>query len=152
MHKILVAYISRTGMTEKMANFIAEGIRMGGLQVDVKRIAEIKDESELNGYDAYILGCPTYHRDMTKGMKNFLFLTQKADLAGKIGGAFCSYTHSGESGPMIYDTMQYVYKMDMIGLGALNLKEHIIDTQEGIKACHDYGKTLTSMFTRQLAV
>ncbi len=152
MHKVLVAYISRTGMTEKMANFIAEGIRMGGSQVEVKRIAEIKDEAELNGYDAYILGCPTYHRDMTKGMKNFLFLAQKADLAGKIGGAFCSYTHSGESGPMIYDTMQYVYKMDMIGLGALNLKEHIIGTQEGIKACHDYGKTLTSMFARQVAV
>ena len=61
---------------------------------------------------------------------------------GKIGGAFCSYTHSGESGPMIFDTMQYVFKMDMVDLGALNLKEHVIDTQEGIKACQDYGKAI----------
>ena len=142
MHKVLVAYISRTGMTEKMANFIAEGIRMAGHTAEVKKISQITKEAELNGYGGYVLGCPTYHRDMTSGMKNFLFLAQKANLVGKMGGSFCSYTHSGESGTMIYDTMQHVYKMDMVGLGALNLKEHVIDTQEGTKACQDYGKAI----------
>jgi len=143
MHKVLVAYISRTGMTEKMANFIAEGVRMGGQDAVVKKIAEIKSEKDLEGYDGYLFGCPTYHRDMTNGMKSFLFLAQKANLTGKMGGAFCSYTHSGESGPMIFDTMQHVYKMDMVDLGALNLKEHVIDTQEGAKACQDYGRDLS---------
>jgi flavodoxin len=146
MHKVLVAYISRTGMTEKMANYIAEGIRIAGHQVDVKKIAQIKNEKELEGYDGYIFGCPTYHRDMTSGMKNFLFLAQKANLTGKMGGAFCSYTHSGESGPMIYDTMQYVYKMDVVELGPLNLKESIIESQEGTKACQDYGKAVAAKF------
>ena len=146
MHKVLVAYISRTGMTEKMANFIAEGVRIAGHEADIKKIAGIKTEKELEGYDGYIFGCPTYHRDMTAGMKTFLFLAQKANLTGKMGGAFCSYTHSGESGPMIYDTMQHVYKMDVVDLGSLNLKEHIIDTQEGAKACQDYGKALAAMF------
>ncbi|MCP3875596.1 MAG: nitric oxide synthase [Desulfobacteraceae bacterium] len=144
MHKVLVAYISRTGMTEKMANFIAEGIRISGHQVDVLKTTEIKNETDLGGYDGYVLGCPTYHRDMTSGMKNFLFLAQKANLVGKIGGSFCSYTHSGESGPMIFDTMQFVFKMDMVDLGALNLKEHVIGTQEGNKACQDYGKSVAS--------
>jgi flavodoxin len=144
MHKLLVAYVSRTGMTEKMADYIAEGLRISGHAVDVKKIAKIQDEIALQGYDGYILGCPTYHRDMTIGMKNFLFLAQKANLVGKIGGAFCSYTHSGESGAMIFDTMQYVFKMDMVDLGALNLKEHVIDTQEGIQACQDYGKAIGS--------
>ena len=142
MHKVLVAYISRTGMTEKMANLIAEGLRMSGQEVVLKKISEIKNEKDLDGYDGYAFGCPTYHRDMTAGMKNFLFLAQKANLTGKMGGAFCSYTHSGESGPMIFDTMQHVYKMDMVDLGPLNLKEHAIDTQEGIKACQDYGKSI----------
>jgi flavorubredoxin len=149
MHKILVAYISRTGMTEKMAGYIAEGIRMAGQQAEIRKISEIKNEAELGGYDGYIFGCPTYHRDMTSGMKTFLFLAQKANLIGKMGGAFGSYTHSGESGGMIFDTMQHVYKMDMVSLGALNLKEHIIDTQEGIKACQDYGKALAAKFARQ---
>ncbi len=143
MHKVLVAYISRTGMTEKMANLIAEGVRMGGQEAVVCKIGEIKSEKDLQGYDGYIFGCPTYHRDMTNGMKSFLFLAQKANLTGKMGGAFCSYTHSGESGPMIFDTMQHVYKMDMVDLGALNLKEHVIDTQDGTKACQDYGRNLS---------
>ena len=142
MHKVLVAYISRTGMTGKMADLIAEGLRMSGQDVDVKKISKIESENDLAGYDGFAFGCPTYHRDMTAGMKNFLFLAQRANLTGKMGGAFCSYTHSGESGPMIFDTMQHVFKMDMVDLGALNLKEHMIDTQEGKKACHDYGKAL----------
>jgi flavorubredoxin len=129
-------------MTEKMANYIAEGLRIAGQTAEVKKISQIKKETELGGYDGYVLGCPTYHRDMTNGMKNFLFLAQKANLVGKIGGSFCSYTHSGESGPMIYDTMQFVYKMDMVDLGALSLKEHTIDTREGTKACQDYGKAI----------
>lgn len=146
MHKILVAYISRTGMTEKMAGFIAEGIRMAGQEADLRKVAEIKSEADLAGYDGYVFGCPTYHRDMTSGMKTFLFLAQKANLTGKMGGAFCSYTHSGESGTMIFDTMQHVFKMDMVDLGALNLKEHIIDSPDGIKGCQDYGKALSAKF------
>lgn len=146
MHKILVTYISRTGMTEKMANFIAEGIRMAGQEAELRKTTEIQKENDLQGYDGYILGCPTYHRDMTAGMKNFLFLAQKANLLGKMGGAFCSYTHSGESGPMIFDTMQHVFKMDMVDLGALNLKEQVIDTPDGSKACQDYGKAVASKF------
>ena len=147
MHKVLVAYISRTGITEKMANFIAEGIRMGGQEADVKKTTQIKGETDLQGYDGYILGCPTYHRDLTSGMKNFLFLAQKANLVGKMGGAFCSYTHSGESGPMIFDTMQHVFKMDMVDLGALNLKEDVVVTSEGTKACQDYGKAVAAKLT-----
>ena len=127
-----------------MANFIAEGVRMAGQEVDVKKTTEIQKETDLQGYDGYILGCPTYHRDMTSGMKNFLFLAQRANLVGKMGGAFCSYTHSGESGPMIFDTMEYVFKMDMVDLGALNLKEDVVGTQDGTKACQEYGKAVAS--------
>lgn len=147
MAKVLVAYISRTGMTEKMAELIAEGIRMAGQTAEVQKITAIKKETDLAGYDGFVFGCPTYHRDMTGGMKNFLFLAQKANLTGKMGGAFCSYTHSGESGPMIYDTMQHVFKMDVVDLGALNLKEHVIQTQEGSKACQDYGKAVAGKFS-----
>lgn len=142
MGKVLVAYISRTGNTQKMADFIAEGLRIGAQTVDLKKVTDIRDEKDLKGYDGYLFGCPTYHRDMTNAMKTFLFVAEKQDLAGKIGGAFCSFTHSGELGPMIFDTMQYVYKMEMVNLGALNLKEQAIGTQEGIKACQDYGKAV----------
>ena len=142
MKKVLVAYVSRTGNTEQMAQYIAEGIRMTGQTVEMKKISQIKSEKELEGFDGYVFGCPTYHRDLTGGMKTFLFLAQKANMTGKIGGAFGSYTHSGESAQMIYDTMQHVYKMDTVDLGALNLKEQVVPTGDGQKACQDYGREL----------
>lgn len=142
MSKVLVAYVSRTGNTRKMAEFIAEGVRMTGHEADVKTIAEITNEADLQGYDGFVFGCPTYHRDMTGGMKTFLFLAQKANLVGKMGGAFASYTHSGESGGMIFDTMEHVFKMDMTDLGPLNLTEAMVESGEGMKACQDYGKAL----------
>jgi len=83
---------------------------------------------------------------MTSGMKTFLFIAEKSNLLGKMGGAFGSYTHSGESAQMIFDTMEFVFKMDMVDLGALNLKEAIIDTPDGIRACQDYGKAVGQKF------
>jgi hypothetical protein len=83
---------------------------------------------------------------MTSGMKQFLFVAEKANLIGKIAGAFGSHTHSGESAPMIFETMQHVFKMDTIDLGALNLTEAKMASDEGIKACQQYGKALTEKF------
>jgi flavodoxin len=147
MKKVMVAYFSRTGKTEKMAEYIAEGIRFTGNTVDLKQISQIKDEKALAGYDGYVFGCPTYHRDITMGMKTFLFIAEKANLTGKIGGAFGSYTHSGESAQMIYETMQFVFNMDMVNLGPLNLKEQIIDNPDGVRACQDYGKAIGQMLS-----
>ena len=142
MKRILIAYTSRTGKTEKMADSIAEGIRMKGHVAEIVKISSIKTEKDMDGFDGYVFGCPTYHRDMTAGMKTFLFMAQNLNLVGKIGGAFGSYTHSGESAPMIFDTMQHVYKMDMVDLGPLSLKEAVIETKEGLKAGQDYGKAI----------
>jgi multimeric flavodoxin WrbA len=112
----------------------------------VKKIADIKDESTLAGYDGYVFGCPTYHKDITQGMKTFLFVAEKANLVGKMGGAFGSSTHSGESAQMVYDTMQFVFKMDMVTLGALNLRETVVNSGDGQRACQDYGKAVGKMF------
>jgi len=140
--KLLIAYDSRTGHTEKMAHYMAEGVRVAGHQADTKKISDIRSKQDLEGYDGYIFGCPTYHRDMTQGMKTFLFLAHKANLRGKVGGAFGSYTHSGDAPKYIYDTMAYVFHMNMTDLGSFNLKEGMMDKTEGMKACQDYGRSV----------
>jgi flavodoxin len=147
MKKVLVAYVSRTGKTQKMAEYIAEGIRFSGNEAEVKKTTEIENENALEGYDGYVFGCPTYHRDLTAGMKTFLFVAEKLNLVGKMGGAFGSFTHSGESAPMIFDTMQYVFKMDMVDLGPLSLKEATIGSRDGTSACQDYGNAIGQKFT-----
>ncbi len=140
MGKVLIAYFSLSGNTEKMAEYIAEGVRFSGQQAVARKISDIKNFKDLNGYDGYIFGSPTYHRDMAEPMKTFLFLAKKADLEGKPSGAFGSYTHSGDAPAIIFDTMQYVYKMKPFGLGSFNLKEAVIETGEGMRACQDYGR------------
>ena len=140
MKKVLVAYFSLTGKTEKMAEYVAEGVRFSGQQATMKKISDIKSADALAGYDGYILGSPTYHRDMAEPMKTFLFMGRKADLGGKLAGAFGSYTHSGDAPKLIFDTLQYVYKMQPFELGSFNLKEALIETKEGMRACQDYGR------------
>jgi len=145
MKKIMVAYFSRTGQTEAMAQYIAEGLRISGNDADVRKISEIKTEKDFAGYDAYVFGCPTYHRDMTENFKTFLFLAQKAALQGKTGGAFGSHTHSGDAAKVIFETMEFVFKMKMTNLGSFLLKEEAIGTTEGRRACQDYGKAIGEM-------
>ena len=145
MKRVLIAYFSRTGMTEQMADFIAEGVRLSGNAVDLKKISTIKSEKDLEGYDGYIFGCPTYHKNMTENFKTFLFMAEKAGLKGKAGGAFGSSTHSGEAPGVIFDTMEFVFSMKMTTLGPFDLREKMVGTDEGSKACQDYGRTLGDM-------
>lgn len=140
MKKILIAYFSLTGNTEKMAQFIAEGVRFSGQQAIVKKISEIKTVDDLSGYDGYIFGSPTYHRDAPETFKTFLFFARKGNLAGKLAGAFGSYTHSGDAPSLVFETMQYVYKMIPFKLSSFRLKDEILGSTEGMRASQDYGR------------
>ena len=142
MKKVMIAYYSRTGKTEQMAEYIAEGVRFSGHSAEIKKISEIKNEKDFSGYDGCIFGCPTYHRDMTENMKTFLFLAQKGNLGGKAGGAFGSHTHTGDAPKLIFDTMEFVYGMNMVNLGPFPLKENMVGTREGMQACQEYGKAV----------
>jgi flavodoxin len=140
MNKVLIVYFSLGGNTRKMAEDIAEGLRFSGTAVEVKTLTEIKTEKDLQGYNGYLFGCPTYHKDITENFKTFLFLAKKGNLEEKLGGAFGSHTHSGESPGIIYDTMENVFSMKMTGLGPFALKERVVQTDEGMRACQAYGR------------
>ena len=144
--RVIIVYFSLTGNTEKMAEYIAEGVRFSGHQAVTKKVSDIKGADDLAGYDGYIFGSPTYYRDVAEPMKTFLFLGRKADLNGRLGGAFGSYTHDGSAPAIIFDTMQYVFNMEPFELGPFNLKEDVIETSEGMRACQDYGRVFGERF------
>jgi flavorubredoxin len=139
MAKVLIVYSTRSGETEKMANIIAEGVRFSGNEATVKSVKDIKSETDFAGYDALVLGSPTYHGDMIQPMKTLLFLAEKAELEGKPGGAFGSFGWSGEAPDRIFDTMKHIYKMDMVS-GPLRLKSTYIGG--GIQMAQDYGREI----------
>jgi len=137
MAKALIVYATRTGETENIANLIAEGIRFSGHEAEVKKVTDIKKEEDLKGFDALVLGSPTYHGDMVQGMKTLLFLAEKAELREKIGGAFGAFGWSGEAPDRIYDTMRNIYQMNMVS-SPLRLKSSGLGG--GIKMAQDYGR------------
>ncbi len=146
MKKVLVAYFSSSGKTEEMANYIAEGVRFNGLQAKVIKMSEIKNEADITGFDGYLLGSPTFSLDIPAPVKSFLAVMIKANLAEKLGGTFgpylhdASYQHADHAPSLILDELQKETKLKPFDLGALALKEDILDTREGIKACQDYGR------------
>jgi flavodoxin len=146
MKKVLIAYFSSTGKTKTMAQYIAEGVRFSGQEAVIKKIEDIKNTTDLAGYDGYIFGSPTFSLDLPKPVKAFLSLTQKAKLEGKTGGAFGSfrhdvaYKHDAYAPAIIFDALQKKDKMKPFELGPFNLKEDNVETRDGLKACQDYGR------------
>ena len=74
MPKGLIVFSTNTGSTKRIGDFIADGIRNGGHEADVVNVKDIKTEVDLDGYDAYIFGSPTYHGEMMKSMKTMLVM------------------------------------------------------------------------------
>ena len=111
MSKALIVYASRTGETARIGKMIAEGIRIAGQEAVIADANTIKKESDFQNYDALIFGSATYHGDMLPIMKTLLFLAEKAELEGKVGGAFGAFGWSGEAPDRIYDTMKNIFNM-----------------------------------------
>ena len=139
MSKALIVYVTRTGETETIGNLIAEGIRFSGHEADVVKVTDIKKEEDLKAYDAIVLGSPTYHGEMVQGMKTLLFMAEKAELEGKVGGAFGAFGWSGEAPDRIFDTMKNIFKMNMVSI-PLRLKS--ANLGGGLKMAQDYGREI----------
>jgi flavorubredoxin len=143
MSKVLIVYATRSGETQNIAELIAEGIRFAGHEANVTSVKEIKNESDLDGYDGYVFGSATYHGEMLQGMKTLLFLAEKANLEGKIGGAFGSFGWSGEANDRIFETMKHIFKMDLVG-DTLRLKSSFLEG--GLQMAQDYGRAIAKKF------
>ena len=144
MAKAIVAFATRTGETEQIGALIAEGLRFSGVEVNVVDVRNIKSEEDLNGYEAYVFGSPTYHGEMLQAMKTFLFLAEKAELENKIGGAFGAFGWSGEAPERIFDTMKNIFKMQMVD-NPLMLKTSSLGG--GMKMAQDYGRQIGGRLT-----
>ncbi len=145
MPKVLIVCASRTGATTHMGEIIAEGLRISNVEAKVVKASEIKNESDLEGYDAIVLGSATYHGDMLQSMKTMLFLCEKASLEGKIGGTFGAFGWSGEAPERIFDTMKHIFKMNMVDK-PLRLKS--VSLGGGIQMAQDYGHQIAKIINR----
>ncbi len=139
MAKALVVYATRRGETQKIAELVAEGLRIAGHEAEVKNATQVKRAEDLADYDLYAFGSATYHGEMMEAMKQTLFLAEKAGLSGKRGGAFGAYGWSGEAPERIFNTMKHVLGMTVTG-DFLRLKS--AGLTGGIAMAQGYGREL----------
>ncbi len=140
MANALILWSSRIGETVKIGELIAKGLREAGCEADIRDVAYVESEAEVTGYDALVLGSSTYIGEMNQPMKKFLFMVEKSDLSGVVGGAFGAFGWSGEAPRRIFNTMKHIFKMKMVS-GPLLLKS----------ASQDGAETMAQEYAREIA-
>ena len=94
--RVLIAYHSETGNTEKLAQAIKKGAEsVAGVQATLRKVAEFKPE-EIVQYDGVILGTPVQWSNLATETKRFLdrigdaLWKAKTNGDGRTAGAFCT--------------------------------------------------------------
>ncbi|NOZ23039.1 MAG: flavodoxin family protein [Planctomycetes bacterium] len=96
MAKVLIVYYSESGNTAKMAQLVEEGAKKAGADVTLKKVQDVNVD-DLLGYDALIVGSPTYYGQMAAEIKKMFDESVKfhGKLEGKVGAAFTSAANIG---------------------------------------------------------
>ncbi|UCF42903.1 MAG: NAD(P)H-dependent oxidoreductase [Planctomycetota bacterium] len=96
MAKGIVVYYSRSGNTKEMAQIIAGAMNKADLPTECKPVNKVKAE-DLLGYDAIVVGSPTYYGHMAGPIKELFDETVSwhGKLDGKVGAAFSSAANIG---------------------------------------------------------
>lgn len=121
MPSVLLLFDSRGGLTEQLAESVAEGVRsVGGVGLKYCRIDET-DPSELKRCDALIIGSPNWS-GMTGKLKDWMDysgdLWESGELAGKPGGAFTAgYSRSGGTEATLLQLLHLLFSHGMIVVG-----------------------------------
>ena len=107
--KVVIFFISPHGNTEKMAEAVAKGASLPGVEVISEHINhrtadQIRDRME--EADALIFGIPTINRDIPKPMWDVLAYLSTVKLKGNLGAVFGSYGWSGEACKMAEERLK----------------------------------------------
>jgi flavodoxin I len=146
MKKVLVLYYSRTGNTEKMAQAVAQAIKSNG-NVTVELSYHVGAE-DLGGFDAIVVGSPTYHHEMSMDFKNLFeeAAAKGVNLKGKVGATFGSYGWSGEAPKALLEILKNKFEMQVLEPPLL---ANYTPDQNAINACAALGKRVSESLMNQ---
>ncbi|MGI8925947.1 MAG: flavodoxin family protein [Tepidiformaceae bacterium] len=120
MARILLLYDSRGGLTEQLAEAIAEGVGDGGAEC-VRRRIEDATIPDLLRADGIILGSPNWSGMTGKFKEWFDYsgdLWETGDLAGKVGAAFTAgYSRSGGIEATLLQLLHLLFAHGMVVVG-----------------------------------
>jgi flavorubredoxin len=135
---VLIFYASAHGNTKMMAEEIAKGAAIEGVEVQSfdlteKSPADVLDQIETA--QAVIIGSPTVNGDAVKPVWDLLSSLATIKLRGKVGAAFGSYGWSGEAVGMMEDRLKSLkFKVPEPGV-----RFTLVPTAEELKSCQEFG-------------
>ena len=121
MTTVLLLFDSRGGLTEQLAEAIAEGVRsVDGVDLLYRRLDDAKVE-ELRTCDALILGSPNWS-GMTGKLKDWIDysgdLWESGELAGKVGAAFTAgWSRSAGTEATLLQLLHLLFAHGMVVVG-----------------------------------
>lgn len=129
-----------------MAKAVAEGAKIAGdVSVDLNYFVEADD---LAGFDAIVIGTPTYHHDMPIDVK-MLFeeaAAKNVNLKGKPAAVFGSYGWSGEAPKLVIEIMEKKFQMNIQGQPLL---AKYTPDQGALDQCKALGKKVSENLIRK---
>jgi flavorubredoxin len=123
-----------------MASAVAEGARnVANTEVAVEYHV---DADDLSGFDAVVVGVPTYHHDMPMDVKTLFeeAAVKGIGLKGKTGAVFGSYGWSGEAPKLVLEIMRNKFEMRV--LEPPLLAKYTPD-QNSLNLCRELGKRVS---------
>ena len=141
MSKVSIIYWSNGGNAEKLANSIAEGVKMSNIEVDIKHVNDSSVDEVLEA-GAVALGSPAMVEDDIEriDMKPFINKLSKLNIKNKPVVLFGSCGWRDDKFIHKWSSVMKEAGFDVIG--KLAIKESL--TKEEIKFAEDLGSTLAN--------
>jgi flavorubredoxin len=141
--KVVIAYETMWGSTEKMARAILEGISDAGVSVKLYDVAQadrtevIKDMLDAKGF---IIGSSTHDNDMLPTIAGFLEFLKGLKPKNRYAAVFGSYGWSGGA----VASIEKVLKESGAVLSQQPVSCKYRPDENDLKACYDFGKNFVS--------
>ncbi len=139
--KALVVYDTMWGSTEKMAQYITDGLRQSGVEVkQMSMHSSHRSEvaKELLDSSALVIGSPVLNSGIFPAMADVLCYLKGLKKKNLIGGAFGSY---GWNPAPIKELEQILQTMNVTQVGPA-VSSKFAPTEEVLKACEEYGRAI----------
>ena len=142
--KVVIAYETMWGATEKMARRITEGVTAAGVEVKLYNVAE-SDRTEiitqmLNA-QGFLFGSSTHDNDMLPNIAAFLEIVKGLKPKGRQVGFFGSYGWAGGA----VKEMQETLKDSGVDVSAAGVSIKYVPNKEELKACFEFGNQFAKL-------
>jgi anaerobic nitric oxide reductase flavorubredoxin len=142
--KVVIAYETMWGATEKMAKKIAEGISSEGLEVKLYNVAE-SDRTEIITRmltaQGFLFGSSTHDNDMLPNIAAFLEIVKGLKPKGRQVGFFGSYGWAGGA----VKEMQETLKESGVDVNIPGVAIKYVPDKTELKACFEFGNQFAKL-------